>query len=101
MTTAVIGGGSWGTALASVLAHRGPVRLWARDATVVHGINTSNRNPKYLSDLPLSKNIKAFESFEPCLSGAELVCLVVPSHAMREISGRLAPYFPKEGPSSK
>lgn len=98
MTTAVIGGGSWGTALASVLAESGPVHLWARDPAVVNGINTHHRNPKYQSDLELSPDIRAFSSFEQCLKHAELVCLVVPSHAMRDTARKLAPFLPKNAP---
>ncbi len=96
MTTAVIGGGSWGTALATVLANRGPVRLWARDPEVVKSINTQHQNSKYLEKLPLSKDILAFTNFEECLVDVELVCLVVPSHAMREIAGRMIEYCPKD-----
>lgn len=98
MTTAVIGGGSWGTALANVLAESGPVSLWARDPKVVDFINEHHRNPKYQSDLPLSPKIKAFTSFEQCLRDAELVCLVVPSHSMRDIAQKLIPYLPKSVP---
>ena len=98
MTTAVIGGGSWGTALASVLAESGPVHLWARDPSVVESINANHRNSKYQTDLDLSPEIRAFVSFEKCLRDAELVCLVVPSHAMRDISSQLAPYLPKNAP---
>jgi glycerol-3-phosphate dehydrogenase (NAD(P)+) len=79
MTTAVIGGGSWGTALASVLAYKGPVRLWARSAAVAEGINTLHRNPRYQSDLDLPKNIVATTSMAEALADVELVCVVVPS----------------------
>ena len=47
MKSTVIGGGSWGTALASVLCSQGPVRLWARSDEIVDGINSQRRNPKY------------------------------------------------------
>ena len=96
MTTAVIGGGSWGTALATVLANRGPVHLWARDPELVNAINTHHQNSKYLSNLTLSKDIFAFTDFGECLANVELVCLVVPSHAMREIAGRIVEHCPKD-----
>lgn len=98
MTTAIIGGGSWGTALASVLAEKGPVNLWARDPDSVDSINREHRNIKYQSDLVLSDQIKAFSSFEDCLKGVELVCLVVPSHAMRATASALRAYLPKNVP---
>lgn len=94
MKTAVIGGGSWGTALASVLANKGPVRQWARDPAVVAGINRDNRNPKYQSDIALDSTISATESLSEAVQGAELVCVVVPSHAMRSVMGGLADAIP-------
>ncbi|MGK0358089.1 MAG: glycerol-3-phosphate dehydrogenase (NAD(P)+) [Bradymonadia bacterium] len=98
MTTAVIGGGSWGTALASVLAHKGPVRLWARSAAVAEGINTLHRNPRYQSDLDLPKNIVATTSMAEALADVELVCVVVPSHAMRGVMTEAAPLIPIDAP---
>lgn len=91
MQTAVIGGGSWGTALATVLANKGEVRLWAREPSVVEGINRDHRNPKYQSTFELPAAIRATGSLEEAVAGAELVTLVVPSHVMREMCGRLGP----------
>lgn len=98
MSTAVIGGGSWGTALACVLAHHGPVRLWARSADVAAGINRDHRNPKYQSDLDLPANIEAGTDVAWALEDAELVCVVVPSHAMRGVMTELAPLIPVDAP---
>lgn len=85
MKSAVIGGGSWGTALASVLTNRGPVQLWARSQAVADGINTDRRNPRYQSDIELPDNLTATSDLEQALAGAELVCVVVPSHALRAV----------------
>lgn len=93
MRTAVIGGGSWGTALASVLANKGPVRLWAREPEVVRVINAEHHNPVYQKDIPLPPAITATSDLAEAVEGAELVTLVVPSHAMREVAGRLAPHL--------
>ena len=98
MTTAIIGGGSWGTALASVLAEKGTVNLWARNPAAVDSINQNHRNLKYQSDLVLSDRIKAHSSFLECLKDAELVCLVVPSHAMRKTTLALRDHLPKNVP---
>ncbi len=93
MKSTVIGGGSWGTALASVLANQGPVTLWAREPEVVRGVNVDHRNPRYQSDVELPHEISATTELEEALAGAELVCVVVPSHAMRTVMTRAAPYL--------
>ena len=93
MKQAVIGGGSWGTALASVLATHGPVTLWARDPEIVRSINERHHNSRYLSDLPLSPQISATSELESAVTDADLVLFVVPSHAMRAVALRSAPHL--------
>lgn len=85
MDVAVIGAGSWGTALSQVLANNGNnVRLWARKESVVQGVNEEHRNPRYLTDAPLNPLITATSSMACALSGAEAVVVVTPSSTMRE-----------------
>lgn len=85
-TLAVVGAGSWGTALAIACAARAEhVSLWAREAEVVEGVNQSHRNPLFLPDCPIPPNVTAHSDFERCLDGAELVLFVPPSHAMRRV----------------
>jgi glycerol-3-phosphate dehydrogenase (NAD(P)+) len=98
MTAAVIGAGSWGTALACVLASKGPVKLWARSAEVAQAINTTRANPRYQSDLTLPDALVATASLAEAVEGVDLVCLVVPSHAMRDVVGALAPHLPEGVP---
>lgn len=86
---AVIGSGSWGTALADVLAQRGPVRLWTRDADVARGVNERRQNPKYQSRFTLSDQLTATTSLEEALEGVGLVTLVVPSHVMGATAARM------------
>ena len=88
---AVIGSGSWGTALADVLAQRGPVRLWTRDPELARGVNERRHNPRYQSRFVLSEHLSATTSLEEALEGAELVTLVVPSHVMGEVAAGLGP----------
>ena len=90
MKRAVIGGGSWGTALASVLAEHGEVTLWARDPEIALSINRDQRNSKYQSDLALPAQISATARLEEAVQDADLVVFVVPSHAMRSVAQRCA-----------
>ncbi|HJZ68656.1 MAG TPA: NAD(P)H-dependent glycerol-3-phosphate dehydrogenase [Blastocatellia bacterium] len=87
---AIIGAGSWGTALAMIAAHnRHQVKLWAREPEVALEINRAQRNPFYLSDFELDEEIHATTSIEEAIEGADFALLVVPSHAMRETVTRL------------
>lgn len=99
MRAAVIGAGSWGTALAQVLGDKGvPAVLWARDEAVADGINGRHRNPSYLSDAELSGNVTCTVSPAEAVSGADAVVLAVPSKYVRETAGRFAPFLGPEVP---
>jgi glycerol-3-phosphate dehydrogenase (NAD(P)+) len=94
---AVIGAGSWGTALAIVAArNQHDVRLWAREIEVAQGIQTIHKNPYYLSDVTLPENIRATTSLEEALAGTHFVLIVVPSHAMREVVTRMRDYLSED-----
>jgi len=94
---AVIGAGSWGTALALVAARNHPeVSLWAREPEVAREVNRSRRNPFYLSEFDLPLNIRATTVVEEAVHKATFAILVVPSHAMREMTQRLRPHLRDE-----
>jgi glycerol-3-phosphate dehydrogenase (NAD(P)+) len=77
---AVVGAGSWGTALATHLARGGErVTLWARHAEIVEAIRTRRRNPWYLSDVELPVGIEPTTDAATALAGAEVVIVAVPS----------------------
>src|SRR5215831_5327100 len=85
---AVLGAGSFGTALALLLAERGfAIDLWARDASVVEAIVRTRRNPRYLTDFALPESVHPTPSLDVALARKELVVSVVPSHAVREVWG--------------
>ena len=85
MRAVVVGGGSWGSVFAVLLAERGhDVTLACRDAEQARAIGETGRNPRYLMEVDLS-TITAVPLDEAPLAGAELVCLAVPSRAFREV----------------
>jgi glycerol-3-phosphate dehydrogenase (NAD(P)+) len=82
---AVIGAGSWGTALAVIAARAGHnVRLWSRNTAVVSSINALRVNSRYLSPTTIPAGVTATDTYEFALHNASMVLLAVPSHAARE-----------------
>src|SRR5205823_8527400 len=77
---AVVGAGSWGTALAIHLARTGaPVRLWAREREIVDGIRSRRRNPLYMPDFDIPAAVQATADVAAAVDGADVIVMVVPS----------------------
>jgi glycerol-3-phosphate dehydrogenase (NAD(P)+) len=96
MTTraAVIGAGSWGTALANLLAKRGhETVLWAYEKEVAEGITRDHRNPVYLSEVELSPALACTTDMAAALRGAELVVSVSPAQVTRGVLRGAAPHI--------
>lgn len=87
---AVVGAGSWGTALAMVLADNGhEVRLWSHNESQVTEINQFHTNNKYLPEIQLPELIIGYGSLSDALKGIETVILAVPTKAIREVLGKI------------
>jgi glycerol-3-phosphate dehydrogenase (NAD(P)+) len=83
---AVIGAGSWGTALANLLSKKGlDVCVWSFEQDVAAAINEEHRNPRYLSEVPLHDALRATASLESALSGAPYVVSVSPAQHVRGV----------------
>ncbi len=90
---AIIGAGSWGTALALTAARAGhTVKLWAHSREVVAALRDSRENTIYLPGFPLPENIQPVDELGAALRAVELVVTVVPSHVCREVYTQLAPH---------
>ena len=89
MKIGVVGGGAWGTALASVAAREGePVLLWAREPEVVEAVNATHENPLFLAGIPLPESIAATGSLA-ALSACDALLIVVPAQHIRTILGQM------------
>jgi glycerol-3-phosphate dehydrogenase (NAD(P)+) len=99
MKVAVIGAGSWGSALAIHLGRCGcAVRLWAREAEVVEGINAARRNPLFLSGLEFPESVRAEADVAVACHDAEAVLFVVPVQFARSVLHAMGGAFPTEAP---
>ncbi|MBC8102967.1 MAG: NAD(P)-dependent glycerol-3-phosphate dehydrogenase [Cytophagales bacterium] len=93
---AVLGAGSWGTALAILLAQpqsTGIVRLWDRTPLLIRSITAERENRRYLPGLQLSPDIIPVEAIAEALEGAACVVVAVPSGAVRAVVTLAAPYL--------
>jgi glycerol-3-phosphate dehydrogenase (NAD(P)+) len=96
---AILGAGSWGTALAIALAPRfDQVRLWARDPAKAITIAQARENAAYLSGFRLSAQVAVSHDLKESLAGAELVLSVVPSRYLREVMRQAAPFIARGTP---
>lgn len=87
MRCAVLGAGSWGTALGALLAAKGfPVTTWDKDTAVLDEIGRAHRNERYLPGVALPASLHATPDLARALEGAELVVLAVPSFAIRHVA---------------
>lgn len=91
---AIIGGGSWGTALAIVLASRfDTVGLWVYERDLAEEIERQRENPLYLPGFRLPSNVTVSPDAEPVLRDAGIVLSVLPSHVVRDVFRSILPYL--------
>ncbi|HNB09148.1 MAG TPA: NAD(P)H-dependent glycerol-3-phosphate dehydrogenase [bacterium] len=90
----VIGGGSFGTAMAIHLARNGyPVTIWAHDAQAAEYMQTQRENKTYLPGVVLPNSLTATSDLQQTVRGKKLVLQVNPSHATRDIMQRAVPFL--------
>lgn len=93
----VVGAGSWGTALADLLARKGyRTDLWVFESDVCERIATTHENPVFLPGFRLSENLVPTNDLETVVGEKDLVLIVVPSHLVRTVSSRMAPVIDPE-----
>jgi len=96
---AVLGGGSWGTALAQLMARKGfQVSMWAREEEVVESVNSARENRIFLPGIPLDSNLSATTRVGTALEGADIVLFVIPTQYLRGFLIRNREEFPVNVP---
>ncbi len=89
---AVIGGGSFGTAIASIIAANGiAINQWMRNEAVAASINEQHENPQYLPDVVLHSSLEATTDLAHAISGAQLIFVSVPSKSFRTVVQQVKP----------
>ncbi len=93
----VLGGGSWGTALAILLANKGHhVEIWLRDDEQLGKMKDTNINEKYLPNIKLPKNLKLTNDLKKACVGKNIILLSIPTHGIREILNKCKNYIGAE-----
>lgn len=96
MKLIVIGAGSWGTTLASLLGRQLKVSLWTHSAEHAEEINTQRENTRYLKGIRLSDGVTAVKAFDEKIDDDDVVMIVVPSKVVRLIAQELSPVLKKQ-----
>lgn len=87
----VVGAGSWGTTVASLVAAESPTVVWARRPELADEIASSHTNQRYLPDSELDPALDATHSLEDVAASADVLVMAVPSHGFRDVLERAAP----------
>ena len=89
----LLGGGSWGTTVASLTAKNSPTIIWARDQEIVNEINEFHTNEKYLPHAKLTPSLKASTSIKETVQNADVIVMGVPSQSLRKVLEEAKPHI--------
>lgn len=93
LRVSLLGGGSWGTTVASLTARNSPTTMWARDSHTVDEINRHHRNEKYLPGATLHEALRATTSIREAVQDADVIVMGVPSQSFRHVLEEAKPYI--------
>ena len=92
LKVALLGGGSWGTSVASLTCRNAEVMMWARDKNTVEEINKKHSNEKYLPGATLHPALKAHHKIKKVVKDADVLVMGVPSNSFRQVLEEVKPY---------
>ncbi|MEM6317852.1 MAG: NAD(P)H-dependent glycerol-3-phosphate dehydrogenase [Bacteroidota bacterium] len=93
LNVGLLGGGSWGTTVASLTARNSPTIMWARNEQTVKDINQHHRNEKYLPGAVLTQSLRATTSIKEAVRDADVLVMGVPSQSFRHVLEEAKPYI--------
>ena len=89
----LLGGGSWGTTVASLTARNCPTKIWARNTKTVDEINQYHRNEKYLPGAKLPPSLKASHSIKDTVKDADVIVMGIPAQHFRQVLKDARPHI--------
>ena len=89
----LLGGGSWGTTVASLVARNAPITLWARNADTVDEINRDHTNEKYLPGARLPQRLVATADLEEAVANMDVIVMGIPSQEFRSVLEEVRRYI--------
>lgn len=98
VNVAVLGGGSWGTTVAALVARNAPVTLWARNTAIVEEINTRHSNETYLPGATLPEKLCATADLASAVKGADVLVMAIPSQHFRHVLVEAGAFLPAGAP---
>ena len=94
LTVSVLGGGSFGTALANIISANGhDTHLWMRDRERALQTQRTRENSDYLPGIKLHEKLQVTADLPGCVKRSDLVVISIPSESFREVARRVAPYL--------
>jgi len=93
LNVGLLGGGSWGTTVASLTAQNTPTKMWARNIETVNDINQNHRNEKYLPGAKLTESLQATHSIKEAVEDADVIVMGVPAQSFRQVLENAKPYI--------
>ncbi|WP_336929724.1 NAD(P)H-dependent glycerol-3-phosphate dehydrogenase [Acinetobacter tandoii] len=94
LRVAVLGGGSFGTAMANTAVRNGcDTMIWIRDEAIAEEINRTHVNQRYLPDFQLEHNLVAVSDLEKAVRDRDIILVAIPSHSFRDVLKQIRPFI--------
>ena len=93
LNTGLLGGGSWGTTVAALIARNASITMWARDQDTVDEINSQHTNSKYLPDAVLPEDVRATSDIEEAVAMMDVIVMGIPSQSFRGVLEQIKPHI--------